>query len=516
MPTSARIEHERETERILELLEREVLPFADLSDAATQARRTLPLVDPAAPTDWCRTYLPHYFDRPFSRAHQRMVNAAGEQAMPTFIAAFRGFGKSVLLSMARPLHALVSGAVPFLIYGAQVQGLAARLADFVRVELEHNRRIACDYGEVRVEGPEEEWTVDLGRRHGKGKGPRRRARVETFGIGMSPRGRRFRQHRPWEFIGDDLETAELARNPRREQQLWDWLYDEVHPGLDRDHAVLTCVGTMFGPGCMMQRAEAEAKKVDPDGLPLARFLRIPAMQNGHSVWPDGASDRQLRRLRAQHGLRNWNRNYALVCEDPTKPFQAAWIGEYDEADLDRSKLDIVAFLDPAFSESASGCPRALIVVGANRKTGLRYVLDAWITRGTPMSMVDKIIETNDRWHPRLTGVEANGGYALIQPLLRMSARGFVPVRYVTHTQPKPIRIERLSPQFEAGRWLFPHNPGPGVRVLQEQLLSYPQGFVDGPDALAGCGELLPDAFAPASGAAEYHSLSKRRQLGALV
>jgi predicted phage terminase large subunit-like protein len=132
-----------------------------------------------------------------------------------------------------------------------------------------------------------------------------------------------------------------------------------------------------------------------------------------------------------------------------------------------------------------------------------------------MEMVDRLIEFHDRLRPRLIGVEQNGGYALIRPLLQMRLGGrFIPVRYVTHREAKELRIERLCPQFEAGLWLFPRRPGAGVATLQEQLLHYPDGFVDGPDALAGCAELLPDAFTPVPGPA-YRSLHRRGDFAAL-
>jgi hypothetical protein len=88
------------------------------------------------------------------------------------------------------------------------------------------------------------------------------------------------------------------------------------------------------------------------------------------------------------------------------------------------------------------------------------------------------------------------------------------VRYITHREAKELRIERLSVQFEAGRWLFPRNPGAGVRVLQEQFLSYPDGYVDGPDACAGCDELLPGGFG-AQAAFTYERLGSRADLRGL-
>ena len=498
-------QHELMRGQFLELIHRAAPPFEEQGQKARAERRALP------PLQWCCAYLPHYFDRPFAPFHRRMVQAVGGAAMPTFVAAFRGAGKSVLLALALPLRRVLEGGCPYILYGSQVQKLAAQTMDFLRLELDHNPRLRGDYGPISTDGPADCWTVSVGgAARGESGGRFDLCRLEAFGIGMSPRGRRFRQWRPHEFIGDDLETAELARNPEREQNLWDWMMDEVAPALEPERYTFTVLGTMFGPGCMMERARELAGRDDAEGRALGRMFLQAATERGKSVWPERFSDSALARVRQTIGLRNWLRNYALVADDPTRPFQPAWIGAYDPAELDRDRLDVVCFLDPAVSLSAKGCPRALVAVGADRTGGVRYVLDAWIARGSPMQMLDRLMDFHRRYRPRLIGIEENGGYALIRPLLNMRSGGrFLPVRYVTHTVAKELRIERLSPQFEAGRWLFPKTPSPGVEALQEQLLAYPDGFVDGPDALAGCDELLPDTFAPAPDPA-YASLSRRR------
>jgi len=495
--------HEAERRRILGLMERMAQPFKDVSAAASKARRALPFLE------WCRTYLPHYFDCEFAPFHGRMADAVGEPGMPTFVCAFRGAGKSALLALARPLYRALRSEAPYFIYGSQVQKLAAQNMDFVRLELERNPRIAGDYGDIEVSGAEAEWTVGLAL-------PDTSARFEAFGIGMSPRGRRFVEHRPLEFIGDDLEDAELARNPEREQNLWDWLMDEVLPALEPGQFGFTVLGTMFGGDCMMQRAARLAQKADAGGRPLVRTFLQKVAEDGLSVWPERFDDAVLARVRATIGLRNWLRNYALEAEDPTKPFQARWIGAYRPEEEDLRRLDVVAFLDPAVS--ADGCPRALVAVGADRATGARYVLDAWIERGSPMEMLGKLFEFNRRLRPRVMGIESNGGYALIKPLLateEASRAERLPVRYVNHSVPKALRIEALCSQFESGRWLFPQNPRPGVKTLEEQFLSYPDGYVDGPDAAAGCDELLPSAFGPGLQQDGYRSLQRRTDFSSL-
>jgi hypothetical protein len=321
---------------ILDAMDREATPFTDMSDEAIERRKSLPFIRPHAETDWVRTYLPHYFDQPSCDAHRRMYELAGEAGMPTFIAAFRGLGKSVILTLAWPLYLILTRQVPYIIFGALVQTLAAQLMHFVRVELESNQRIRADYGDLRVDGAEDDWVVDLGgNRNAKGEFAWRQVKCKAFGIGQDPRGERFGPHRPWLFVGDDLESQELARNPQREKQLWEWIYDSVLPGLHPDEGMINVVGTLFGPGCMMDKAKEAAAKTDPDGRPLAKHVRIPAIdEDGNATWADRFPLKKLQRIRAQVGLKSWNRNYALVSKDPDKPFQGEWFVEYDPEDVE--------------------------------------------------------------------------------------------------------------------------------------------------------------------------------------
>jgi len=497
-------QHEQLRLGVLDMIEQRATPFSDASPVARRRRMAQGLLP------WCRTYLPHYFEAPFAPFHERMAAAAGEPGMPTFVGAFRGAGKSVLLALARPLYRALGGeAVPYFIFGSQVQKLAAQNMDYVRLELEHNPRLRADYGGLEVTGTQTLWTLRCARRRGTCK-------FEAFGIGMSPRGRRHGEHRPIEFIGDDLEDAELARSPERERNLWDWLMDEVLPALAPERFVFTVLGTMFGTRCMLQRAGKLAGERDDAGRPLARVFLQKVIERGRSAWPERFTDETLSRIRATVGLRNWLRNYALEPEDPTRPFQPRWMLAYRPDEVDVSALDVVAFLDPALSQT--GCPRALVAVGADRSTGVRYVLDAWIERGTPMETLEKLFEFGRRLRPRVIGIESNGGYALIRPLLALceQRRGRrLPVRYVVHSRPKALRIESLCVQFENGLWRFPSNPGPGVKLLQEQFLSYPDGDVDGPDAAAGCNEMLPDSFAPCGGDESYRTVMRRTDFSSL-
>ena len=502
-------QHEQKRLQVLDRIERLATPFTRRGPAARRERTRQEFLP------WCRTYLPHYFDCAFAPFHSQMAAAVGEPGMPAFVCAFRGAGKSVLLALARPLYRLLQRQAPYFIYGSQVQKLAAQNMDYVRLELEHNPRLHGDYGAPELSGPQDCWTVP-------GRRPADAARHDQV------RGVRHR-HEPARTAPRRVPAAGVRRrrlggrragpqSRQREQNLWDWLMDEVVPALEPERFAFTVLGTMFGPDCMVQRAWRLSERTDAAGRPLARLFVQKVDEDGRSVWPERFSDETLDRVRATIGLRNWLRNYALEPDDPTRPFQAKWMLTCGPGEPDLRELDVVAFLDPAVSLSASGCPRALVCVGADRRTGVRYVLDAWVERGTPLRMIEQLFTFNRRWRPRLIGVESNGGYALIRPLLalREAERGErLPVRYVHHSRAKELRIEALCAQFEGGRWRFPEQPSPGIKTLQDQFLAYPDGFVDGPDAAAGCDELLPATFQPAARGAAYKALSARTDFAAL-
>jgi len=67
-------EHEEAKNRILALMSREAMPFADRSPQAVAARKAMPFAE------WCHTYLPHWFsvaDAPFHEEADARRNVRG-------------------------------------------------------------------------------------------------------------------------------------------------------------------------------------------------------------------------------------------------------------------------------------------------------------------------------------------------------------------------------------------------------------------------------------------------------
>ena len=308
--------HSARLERIVQAMHDKANPFADVSPQARAQRRGLPFFD------WCATYLPHYFTAPPWLRHREAEADSHEEGIPQFHCWSRGAGKSTLFSLAKPLRWILDAAPDatphslgrhFIIFGGATEDVAIDKSDFVKLELVENPRIRGDYGDdacqvngaagARVMGDTLLW---------------------CRGIGQSTRGQRHRQWRPDAFVGDDLENDMLARNPKREDELWDWLLGATFPGLEAHgaRAIFLVVGTMYSRHCMMARAREQARLRDANGRPLCRYFHYPLRNpDGRSAWPERYTDADLARACAVMGARIARREIDCKEDDEAAPFR---------------------------------------------------------------------------------------------------------------------------------------------------------------------------------------------------
>jgi hypothetical protein len=71
-----------------------------------------------------------------------------------------------------------------------------------------------------------------------------------------------------------------------------------------------------------------------------------------------------------------------------------------------------------------------------------------------------------------------------------------------------VRIESMQAMIANGRFYAPENPNQDTGIVINQLLAYPNGMIDGPDALeSGISRLRKTV---ASGSPSYTPLGSRR------
>jgi predicted phage terminase large subunit-like protein len=179
--------------------------------------------------------------------------------------------------------------------------------------------------------------------------------------------------------------------------------------------------------------------------------------------------------------------------------------------------DIEVYCDPSFKNTKGSDYKAIVVVG---KAGTRIdVLRAWVRQASITSMVGVFydLHTDLESYARYS-IEANFLQDMLLDEFTIMAEelGYsVPIRADKRSKPdKYTRIENLSPLFERGLIAFNEDErsNPDMQTLLQQILAFPFGHDDGPDALEGGVFLLQGRerstnFRPRTG--RYKSNSER-------
>lgn len=116
------------------------------------------------------------------------------------------------------------------------------LAD-LQAELQYNQRYINDFGEQYNNGSWEEGqfiTKDGTAFFARGRG-------------QSPRGLRYRSHRPDYIVIDDLDDDELCENPSRVQKLTDWVTEALFGALDGGRGRFIMVGNLISKNSVLQK-----------------------------------------------------------------------------------------------------------------------------------------------------------------------------------------------------------------------------------------------------------------------
>ncbi len=281
-------EFQRRADLILGRLFREVAAFPDVGEAAKKARRAGTLADPFA---FFTTYLPHYFSQEFAPFHQELVAllspVSSEQGAvsskskgprptgkmtvpltenrkqktenqvltPVVVAAPREFAKTTITSFGYVLHQICHSRRHFIIIASDTEDLASDLTGYIYLELLHNERLKCDFGEL----VRDHWAVD-------DFVTLTDVRLKARGRGQRLRGLKHKQHRPDLIILDDLENDQQARSPDLVKKLLSWITGAVYPAIEAS-------GSLFWIGTILARKSALYTAIHSEEEPWKHWSR---------------------------------------------------------------------------------------------------------------------------------------------------------------------------------------------------------------------------------------------------
>lgn len=380
--------------------------------------------------------------------------------------AFRGAAKSTIAEEYICIDACYRRFRNFIIVGESATRAVERLGA-IKHELDFNEHINTLFGNLH--GPT--WNEDkVVLTNG--------VVIQAFGRGQSLRGTKHDDVRPDGCLIDDIEDEESVNSPDGRDKTQRWLMRTLLPAL-APKAKVRMLANMLDPDCL-------AVRLRKTGVWTVReypWEYIGKEGNRKATWPSRFPLEHINTVKAEYEqagmLNEYQQEYMVEAVDPsTRVFTSAMIKVEPTV---RTWQPTYAMYDPARTVKASSAHTGKVVFSW---IGTKLVV--WEGDGQ-LWMPDKIIEdmfaVHAEYSPISIGVEKEGLEEFImQPLRAEQTRRheIIPVQVMPAPVGKLAFIRSLQPFFSSGEVVFAKD----LPILKQQLLSFPTGRIDVPNALA--------------------------------
>ena len=211
---------------------------------------------------------------------------------------------------------------------------------------------------------------------------------------------------------------------------------------------------------------------------------------GNLLFPEKLSKKFLEDEKKRLG----NMYYALYRNKPVASemalFKKEWMRYYKEDELPQD-VKFYTAVDPAVSTLDEADNYVVLTVGVSRM-GKLYIDDVRYGHFTPDEGISHIIAVKMLYNPRACGIESNIFQSYVSHNLEKELekrRLYLNIVELKHTgnKSKRERIEALQPYFKAGDIYIRE----GIKVVEDEAISYPKGRDDVLDALSMILEIIP-------------------------
>lgn len=414
-------------------------------------------------------------------AHKALVRDINQPRVRVGIEGFRGFAKSTYLEETAVLKAIFREFNYLVIVGASLTRACERLLP-IKIEFENNEELLALAGTMKGETWREDKIV-------LSNG----ICIQALGRDQAMTGIKHNDWRPDAALVDDVEDPEETRTDAEREGTWNWFIKVFLPGLDHPtRSWVRVLGTRRGNGSLPERIEA-------DGWAVSKFPVEYLDENGErrATWPAKFPLPEIDKMKATYrgDMHTFMQEYMCIA---TSEADRVFSREMFRVEpRERSWHAVYAMIDPARTTN-----RTSATTGWAIWSWLSNRLIVWAA-GAEMLKPDEIIDLTftiaEHYNPVWIGVEEDGlNEFILQPLRQeQSRRGrTIPVKPIRAPRGKFDFIRGLQPFFAAGEVIFAIQ----LPELEAQLLSFPAGRIDAPNALAYALQMRPAA-------AIYDSLS---------
>lgn len=413
-------------------------------------------------------YLHHYISFESAKFHKEIFSLTEDEKVRfAVIVAFRGSGKSTIMSLSYPIWAIIGNQekkYPLLI--GQTQQQAKQMLANIKSEFETNEVLIKDFGQF--EQHDDTWRTDslvL---------PQYGARISAISAGENIRGLRHKQTRPDLIICDDVEDADSVRSRENRDKSYRWLIGDVVPAGDIKTKTIV-IGNLLHEDALVMRLKESIELGKRAGV----FKAYPLKDiSGEVLWPGKFPNEETvekqRKLIGDDVL--WEREFLLnIIPDDYTVVQREWIRYYDKlpnSNTTRPRLTAVG-VDLAISEKATADYTALIaayVYGFGNDLEI-YILPHSVNRRLRFpETVEEINKMSERIRINarpLILVESVGYQDALVHQLEMQDMRAEAVKVAGRD--KRERLSLTTDYIQTGKVLFPEK---GAELLIQQLIGF--------------------------------------------
>lgn len=432
-------------------------------------------------------YFPHYTvnpetgkTTPCADFHIKAANKVKkERNLKAVFKWHRGAAKSTHLDIFIPLWLKcqeVKQLNVMVLVGKSEDNANTLLAD-IQAELQFNQRYIHDFGQQYNNGSWEdgEFVTKDG------------TAFFARGRGQSPRGLRYRSHRPDYIVIDDLDDDELCESPARVTRLTNWVKEALFGALDGGRGRFIMVGNLIAKNSVLANIAAT------DGVHVSQVNIWD--NNGNVSWAAKWTPDEVKAIERFQGYRSFQKEYMNNPITEGAVFRQDWIKWGKLPDLKKFE-ELVLYIDPSFKGTTKNDYKAAKLWG---KVGSQlWHIKAFVRQCSVAEMVRWLYDLYEwslekgiaiKWY-----MEANFMQDTILDEFRREGdlRGYqLPISGDKRKKPDKFqRVEAISPLWERGFVTYNEDEknDPDMLAGIDQTLAFEKGMRghdDAPDADEG-------------------------------
>lgn len=425
-------------------------------------------------------YFPHYATCECADFQIEMAEAVKRcKTIKAFIEWARAHAKSVWVNVFIPFWLKINNQMHYMVLIGSSFDKACELLDDIKMEFEVNDRIIRDFGEQKRMGSWENgnFTTTDG------------TKFKALGFGANVRGLRKGSQRPDYITGDDLETRDINRNPKRQDALAKWIERDLLPTMDGPIRRFLFANNRYAPR-MIQTVLQELH-------PKWRVFHVKAYNEStyEPAWPAKYTPEYWQELERELGTLTCRSEYNQKAHVEGKIFKNEYF-RYEDIPRLNQYDQILGYWDVAYSGEPTADTNSIKLFG--RKGDYYYRIRTFCRHCTPyeafewMFLVQSMYKTRIPWW--YESQFWNESLALIYKEVRKKFKRYPEISLIRDDRRKPNKYDRilatLLPLYQQGRIIdnIKEKSSNDHQVAQEQTKGIEPGYKchdDSPDADEG-------------------------------